>query len=387
MTRLPSSPSAVSIGSTSSMTSVLSDRPRAKKWVFAAVAFTILDIGTSLMVQSLHHQANEKQLQHQAEELVRAFQATWHEYEMFGLWMHESCVEPSRRLDIPMEEDVEGHLGLCSRDEYRRLYEYITSNSDLEFHSVQILAQVHHQERAELERQSRRHYQQQGYTSVDYQGITQIDYGEEYRGELVPRSEEDIYWPSHYVEPVPTNEGSIELDSYSFEHTRRSIDKAVNTWRPVVSGRLLLDKETDSTTSVLLLRHPGVKSEEGSAAPTALAQVVIRIQDLLARTLAGELGHKRLYLYDSTKSSASPEFLGAVRTQVDNRETILTGLPDTPFTDIPPGIHSATRQIDIADRRWTITVVSEKEVGGAILVYIVLGGAIFFFACITLGPF
>jgi len=389
------------------------------KWIFVAV---ILLLGAAASAAFLtlgivsQQQEHAEHFAHEAQELVYAVQLAWREYELFGLWIHESCVESleRRRTEIDIKQDVEGYLGLCSRRDFRNLYEHVasyksyTSNADdrLQFQAVQMLPKVYHSEREELERQSKLYYEQNNYTSVNYQGITQAEMmpssgtngtttAAKEQWTFVPRSEQAFYWPVHYVEPVATNEAAIELDSYSLTQKER-IEKAVKTYKPVLSERRTLVQETDPHAFGIILQHPGVAtSVRNGTEPTALSQIVIRVPDLLQRATSGVVVNKLVYLHDSTtddshqqQQQTEPVFLGAVSVQCGraDKPAMRVNLPETSLANVPgpKSGFSLASDISIADRVWTVTVVSAEEQDHSDLVYIILGGAIIFAACILL---
>ena len=279
-----------------------------------------------------------------------------------------------------------GHLGFCSRQEFRNLFEHMSSHDVVEFQSVQFVPKVYPAERSELERQSQLYYQEH-YDYVEYQGITQPVIDEE-TGEksLVPRDESPFYWPVHLVEPVLANEEALDLDSYSTTQ-RANIEKAVATFLPVLSGRVRLVQEKDPDAYGVIIKHPGVPTglSNHTEQPIALSQIVIRVPDLLARASSGVVVNKVVYLHDSTESKTDPDFLGAMSIKVVHGETILVNLPETSLSDIPHprASRTFTSELQIVDRLWTVSVVSEEEEGSP-LVYVILGGTIIFLASILL---
>ena len=371
---------------TSSSSSFSSNNPNhlrvAKKWVFTAV---ILFLGGAASAAFLSlgivgiKSEQEDRFANSAEELFHAVQMAWHDYELLGLWIHESCFESAeRRVDIPIQEDVEGHLGICSRDRFRSLYEHITSH-DASFQAVQFLPLIYDSERSELERQSREFYAQ-NYPDLKYQGVTQSNRP----GGNVSRSQQPFYWPVHYVEPVDNNEAAIDLDSYSTAQSA-SINKVVSTFKPVLSGALKLVQEADPNAFGIILQHPGVPTSKYSILePTALSQVVIRVPDLLVRATSGLVDEKSVYLFDSTESTKDPDFLGAVRVRRMDGKKVLVNLPPLQLSEVPRSnsSRSITREINVADRYWTVTVTSDDS--NSDLVFIILGGLVIFCACILI---
>jgi hypothetical protein len=56
---------------------------------------------------------SNKQFTQRATELTFAIQSAAHDYELFGLWIHESC-HKSFNERRSLEEDSAAHLGFCS---------------------------------------------------------------------------------------------------------------------------------------------------------------------------------------------------------------------------------------------------------------------------------
>ena len=101
-----------------------------------------------------------------ASKFAKSFQDAWDDYEVFGLWIHESC-RPTYEHNGPTIEEED--LRICSRTKFRELYEYIISRG-LEFQSAQFMPNVTHAQRAEVEESSRTFYNQ-SYPHVNYRGF------------------------------------------------------------------------------------------------------------------------------------------------------------------------------------------------------------------------
>jgi hypothetical protein len=93
---------------------------------------------------------NDKRLQFEksASERIKAVEVTWHDFEVAGLWIHEACRASADQNDIHLTR------GICSRDDFFELYEYLLS-SGLEFQAVTWVANVTHVDRASMEEDSR----------------------------------------------------------------------------------------------------------------------------------------------------------------------------------------------------------------------------------------
>jgi len=310
---------------------------------------------------------------------------TIHDYEIFGMWIHQGCHQSfDRRTNTSIAEDVEHYLGICSREEFRNLYEHVASVG-LDFQSIQFITRVNHTERAELEWQSRLYYNKT-FPNLHYQGITEISSTPDGKRIVAPRPEMPFYWPIHYAEPVMENGNVIDLDIYAAAKLN-NLNKVIATYKPVLSNRLELLQEKEKGVFGIILTHPGTSTSVlPGPEPTSLAQVVIRVPDLLARASSGVAVNKFVYLFDMTDSAEEPDFLGALRIQVIDGETISTNMLEISFSDIrrqkSSHMYCHTESIAAADRLWSVTIVSEER--KADLVYVILGGAMIFLACLML---
>ena len=426
----------------------------------ASSAFVSLGITSSNNEQQLLFGTSATQFAHSLEE-------SFHDYELFGLWIHESCRSSPYRttsnydrgmVPPPMVSgsDSEGaatttttgtvsatatasnttalsndtstrssSLGLCSRKEFRELYEYVKSVG-LNFQSAQFMPNVTHAQRAAIEEDSEMYYQQY-YPHVNYRGITGLfpKAVEDGGGVTIqPQMEQSFYFPVHYVEPVIGNEAAIELDLYSSQIQRKTIDSAMSNWKPALTDRLRLVQETDSSQSVysIILHHPGVplSTRPELTRPEGSSLLVIRIPDLLERASIQQFSSngRQVYLYDVTyvandsvggdtddqqEDGSQPVFLGAATISVKDGKSEYIPLPEADISTIhqggvgisttastdtfqrrSSGQRSERRDMNIADRKWTIVVVAAEDAYKPNLFYVVLGGGIIFMASVIL---
>ena len=114
-----------------------------------------------------------------ASEFVVKLQDAFQDYELFGLWIHESCrSRPHSWTDTTRTAATNNSdstavtnnvLGICSREEFRELYEYILSVG-VDFQSAQFMPHVRAYQRAAMEAESRGYYGQ-NFPHVEYRGI------------------------------------------------------------------------------------------------------------------------------------------------------------------------------------------------------------------------
>jgi signal transduction histidine kinase/CheY-like chemotaxis protein len=358
------------------------------KWVFISL---ILFIGAgcsgAFLALGIIGATNEreKQFEQRATELCFAIQAVAHDYQLFGLWIHESCLQTYNRTSVPLEEDYAAHLGFCSRSEFKRLHEYIKS-VDVEAQAIEYVPLIEDDVRSEVERQSKIWFAA-NYPTVNYTGISRVVPDKNPGLRTAPEVKLPYYYPLHYVEPVLTNEAAIELNPYSNPARAKAIDTAIETWQPAFSDRLKLVQETDPNAYGLGLVHPGVpNSVEYSAGPKAFSQIIIRIPALLERAARIALVDKSVYIYDSSNLPEEPIFLGGADVHVTPTSTdnVLTSLPESDIGNIPrkKGSRHFENRVRVADRYWTISIVSQDFQPE--LVYVILGGVIIFVACVIL---
>jgi signal transduction histidine kinase/CheY-like chemotaxis protein len=356
------------------------------KWVFISL---ILFIGAACSGAFLAlgiigaTNESEKQFEQRATELTFAIQSVAHDYELFGLWIHESCLQTYNRTSVPLEEDYAGHLGFCSRDEFKRLHEYIASVG-VEAQAIEYVPRITNDVRSEVERQSKIWFAE-NYPQVQYKGITRVVPDKNPGLRTAPEVELDFYFPLHYVEPVITNEPAIDLNPYSNPARAKAIDTAIETWKPAFSDRLKLVQETDPNAYGLGLVHPGVRSViEYSERPQAFSQIIIRMPALLERAARVALVDKSVYIYDSSKLPEEPIFLGGALVQLTPDGPVLSSHPESTIGKIVRERRSRyfETRVPVADRYWTIAVISEDFQPE--LIYVILGGVIIFVSCVIL---
>ena len=342
------------------------------KWVFtvllmllggaASAAFLLIGIKSA-------QNDNEAKFQREAEEFSNKVQATLSDYEIFGLWIHESCFNSfTPNPAISAADDIAGRLGICSRQHFRRLYEHMAS-AGLKIDAAEFLPNVTHNLRDELENESRL-YLEEKFPDLDYQGILGP------KG-LMRRVEHPFYFPVHYVEPIETPIFTCLVDYDVYSILNEYVDKAVTTWKPVLTKSLQLDFIEPSGSYAIILMHPGTPpTDENVTRPTALSQIIIGMPSYLDRATMGVTLRNSLYIFDSTDAQ-KPVFLGAVDVRRDHHGVMQRyRLPEVELVDISrtSSTHLFINELPIADRRWTIVVMSDEY--QADLVYIVIGGTV-----------
>jgi len=183
-----------------------------------------------------------------ANDITTSIQAAWERYEIFGLWIQESCFLPLQTdtTDTASEGGTLIHekLRLCTRQRFRMLFDYVSSIG-LNFQAAEIIVNVTDDNRHRLEESSKEFYNTQ-YPHVNYTGIKGFVKDNE-TGILSvgPQNSQPFSFPVHYAEPVAGNEAALDLDLYSHPARRKAILDAIASFKPVVTERIRLAQETD----------------------------------------------------------------------------------------------------------------------------------------------
>lgn len=358
------------------------------KWLLTSLIVLLGMAASAAFLAFGFHATNHDvagRFQSSAEGITYHVLSAWRTYETFGLWIHESChkhVQPNPRIDP--YRDIAGHLGYCSRREFRRLYEYVASQG-VDFLSAQLLRNITQEYREALEGEAQAYYSTH-YPHFNYQGITKQVVKPEGGFEILPQEDQSPYYmPIHYVEPVQGNEVIIDLDKLA-TNSLNNVFQAMETGQPILSPRLRLTQETNKAAYGVILAHPGVHTSvdgDPKERTNSIAQIVIRLPSFLEYALQSASEDKSVYLYDSTDSPVTaPLFLGALRVQVNtdvqknNQTTIFTMLPEVELKDIPRASKSRyfERELNVAGRQWTMVMVSSAH--QVDLLFVVLGGTI-----------
>ena len=322
-------------------------------------------------------------------DLMSKLKSAWLDYEYAANFIHYSCRDRT-----------------FSRQDFRDLYEYLVGAPDLElnFQAAHFVPHVTHAERAALEQEARE-FLQVHHPKVNYSGFFGFNQGQP----EIPRRQHPFYYPIQYTEPIVGNEAAIGLDVFDAGVRQRDIMFAIENGLPSLTGRIELVQETTQGAYAVALIHPGVNlPSKRDVWPRDLANVVVRIPDLLQRSLRTHGVSSRVYLYDHVSNPTSPEFLGGI--QVDqpqqqekrfyNAQVIipqyqeqavatLTSLPEMEFSILLGEIRHKQRhlveQIRVANKRWTVVVVIPPAVRWQEeSVFVVAGGLVILVAAAVL---
>lgn len=311
-----------------------------------------------------------------AQDMSHAIESALEDYEMFSLWIHESCHKVIGDPSTPPEVDVAKHVGFCSRDEFERLFEYVKASPvGLNFVAMHYIPNITHAMRKPLEEQSRQYYSDRIGPDFDYAGIKDTQIMPD--GSLAPLSaaaERDWYFPIHYLLPLENNEQAVDIDVYPIN--KECIDNSIATGRPYMGQRFRLFNDPDDRSvfgSIFI--SPGIvtrQEEERESNPerrkTALSMIVIRIPDLIERASRFTSTSFTVHLFDNSTEhrdkDGNPLFLGAATTsnndannQQNHRRTFVLK-DEVPYLQVPtqPGGRKFSTQIDVADHKWIVVI-------------------------------
>jgi len=293
------------------------------------------------------------------------------------------------------------------RKDFRELYEYVAA-SGLKFKAMQFDPNITLQERPVAEAEADIYYME-NYPEVNYQGFRGFN-GDS--TSLLPRWwNQSFYFPIHYMEPIPGNEAAIDLDYYSSESRIRAVKALFDTKEPSLTDRLSLVKKAGSASRCIsgdggfsgdqgpsfgvVLMHPGVKLSDDNETswPRDFSSIVLCMPDLMKRS-TDHLDRKiSVYIHDlSHPTYDEPVFMGAVKLDEDETATefqnedesayVMSLREEISLAELKCTAEDTCHQqtIDIANRKWTITIVDEHGYNKYQLLYVILVGLVVFVA-------
>lgn len=316
----------------------------------------------------------EKDFEHDASDLIRKIEEKWERYIDAASYVHNVC-----RSDN------------CTRPGFRQLHEYLL-DAGLDYKAVQFTPYVPHDERGRMEDEAKAYYLE-NYPHVNYRGIVSFVNG---TTNVEPRSNQSFYYPIHYMEPIPGNEAAIDLDYYSIESRRVTVDAVLSTGKPATTSRLQLVKDPnvasrcdlgDVESFGVVLMHPGVNVSVASDVwPRDFSAIVICIPALMRQATINQRKSSTVYIYDSTVATEDPMFLGGVRVEARGygKDAQLEFLEEIPLSTLAQAKLHRFEEIAVTNRMWTVAVVAEGNTYQTNIVFVVLGGIVIFMAAIFL---
>ena len=301
-----------------------------------------------------------------ARSLVQQIEIAMKDYEVAALWIHQACTSDN-----------------ITHVEFRELYEQILSTGiDTQ---IEFLPRVTHEDRPRYE-QEMKEFLAEYYPYVDYPGFVGLEPNPETGElELLPRSEQDVYWPIHFIEPIPGSEPALDFDGYSRAGLKLTIDQVMLNYEPAFSEPVHLVEETEENALAVFFIHPGVPvSTRPNMKAKDLALLVVRIPDLMARATATHSRSTETYLYDTT--GGKELFVGGIRWIVsDNDHKEYTLFPYQSLAEVERQSRLCEKQIvKIADREWTIAVVAVQGTYEADIAFVITGAVLLFICSVCM---
>ena len=318
-------------------------------------------------------------LEKQASDLAKAFKATWNDYKLAALWIHEGC-----RSSRGYANTSTSSLNICSRQDFRGLYDYLTAGGGLEFQSIAYAPNVTHEQRSAAEEESRDYYRT-NYPSVNYTGFMALapdpnnTLGVSSRLQRSP--EKAFYFPEHLIEPVEGNEHDIDFDIFSAKRPDL-VERAVTSWETILS--IPVESPVPGVGKYVYLLHPGVRvSTAGEEVSTGLSSITIPFPALFrrARTMAEQAEAVSVYIYDYDSPRREPVFFGGghlvLTSDTDSVDCRLAGeISLSTLRRQSKSRYMIEHDIPIEHQTWKIAVVAHEGTYQPDLTYVILGGVL-----------
>jgi signal transduction histidine kinase/CheY-like chemotaxis protein len=309
-----------------------------------------------------------------ATEVAREIEGTWDDVETKALWLHTAC----RPRDI-------------TRPQFRELYEHM-SHHGVDFQAISCAYNVSTFDQRETSEDEAREYFQENYPYVNYSGFTGLEPDPANPGGLtdLPRSKQPFYFPVRFIEPIQGNEAAIDFDLYSSASRAQTIEAALTNWKPTLTPRLKLVQETDPSAYSVILMHPGIPvSIDPGRRTRDLATLVIRIPDLLHSAVRYQADSIAVYIFESSKVSDVPQFLGGAGVYVQDGTAKKTFFAETELSALRKSNtkHIYEEVLTVASSEWTIVVVPVADTFKEDLTFLILGAIMIFVACTCLAMF
>ena len=258
---------------------------------------------------------------------------------------------------------------------------------------VEFFPNVSRTERASYEQEAREFYAAE-YPDFNYTGFRGFE-GEATptsQSFVQPRSEQDFYFPAHYIEPVPGSEMAIDIDGFSSGFFRPVLQDALDTLAPKMSGRIQLFEEEQQGLYAVFLIHPGIEvstifPEASSSGPRGISMLVIRVVDLLDRATKNVDRKTGVRIYDITPPfgqpaagavSADPEFLGGLI--VDRQHDMVRPLKEQDMARTKKHRYTYEETMTMANREWLVVMCNTDDEYEPNLLFLILGGVSIFVA-------
>lgn len=321
-----------------------------------------------------------------SDEVTIQIRHTWQEFSLTSLWMHEACRGDNYRHSyLPTPAASIG----CTYQDYLKFWNYITA-SRLPFEAVYWASNVSHEERPALEAQSREYI-----NSENYKGISEARLDSTGNFAPFPRSNQSWYFVQHYLLPFdPAVSLFLDSDVHASPTLWPIIQSSLDNMLPRVSSRL---RKRDQLSYYVQLYNPGIAQREDPSL-NGVAVVMVRIFDILQRSLQSKQDPLNVYLYDyvpqtlntTVNASYDPAFFLSGAFNGANQARIL------PEISLGRAREASSRHLEnlisIEDRTWLVLVTDPQgsydpdylvPVVGGVLIFVAVTALSIWFYCST----
>jgi hypothetical protein len=288
-------------------------------------------------------------------ELVKAIQTTWAEYETLGLWIHQAMRLKTNFSSFEQE-----------RKTFEVMYQYAQANR-ITPQAMGYTCYIEHADRQALEDEARLYYQQT-YPEHDYIGFSaiRIDPKKPYGYEMVRQEDRQFYYPMMLLQPIQGNDIYIDTDLYSSPQSVLMVQameaKQIVASVPVFAGDIARGND-------IFLLHPGIPldnvtlSVENLLPNRAAAVIKLSFKPFMERIMptTQQPSSFSVYIYDVSAAGGIRPFGKARRIteKADSLEiTHNPPLPEELKSQWDPK-YLRSVEIHLANRAWNIIVVDE----------------------------
>lgn len=308
-----------------------------------------------------------------ANDLVLVVQTTWSEYERTAAQTNEVCRrEPA-----------------TTRTGFREFYEYLLAGG-IDFQAIQCAPNVTHEERPAFEAEAKEYWESKlpGYNYTGFTGLVWDWDLMSVVGVQKPAPELPFYFPINFLEPIEGNEGAIDLDLWSDPVAGSAlIEEAIQTFQPILTGRLKTVQETDENAYSVIIYHPGIplSSDPPGKVSKMIANLLVRIPTFLERVGNFQEEDLAVYVYDIRRGDGTKEFLGAAKYNVGDTDTRVSFPAEIAYHALKPRYEENRfyeETIPIASGQWQVCVVPVDDTFDSQSSMVIFGGVMIFVASV-----
>ena len=350
-----------------------------RKTLFVAVAFVLVGALVSsifLWVGITNEQEKQNEVfQRQSSDILHEVESAWHDYESSALWIHSACRNWRDR-----------NFTAFNYQDFEMLYKYIASGG-LEFREMQWVPNITHTERPYVEALGSLGWNTVLPEGAEFEGFIGQEPDLE-TGELrmSTRSVQPFYFPIHFGEPRTAAVYVAGYDLYSPPWEKPAIERALETYKPALTGGFTLASDLPTDGLSVVLYHPG--TPDIGLPPKDLSTMVINIPDLLLRAARFSSASLGVFLYDYNPEETN--FLGGLEINILENEDDDTGsatrstkMSAIPIEDVIGADDLALiKTMSVGGRTWKIVVVPVDDSFSANYAFVILSAALIFISSI-----